>query len=323
MLNIATPSFADVAGLQRLRSDAAREDPKAIEEAATQFEGLVIGMMLKSAREATGEGVFDGPETGQYLELMDQQVALEMARKGGFGLGKWLAAGLKGQSAHSAPEPEALVRDLLVPRTSAAAQTPPALNPLASVEPAPVSDAVLEPRTPDAFVSAVLPHARRAARRLGVAPDLLVAQAALETGWGRAVPKFPDGRPTNNLFGIKADAAWSGEKVAQPTLEYVNGVAERRSEQFRAYPDLAASFDDYARHIAANPRYQSALARGGDAESYVRAVSAAGYATDPDYGDKWLGVWNGSTLRAALDSPRSAPRLNDTLSTAAADGSRQ
>jgi peptidoglycan hydrolase FlgJ len=318
MLSTPNASFADIAGLARVREAASRNDPAAVDEAATQFEALVIGIMLKSAREATGgDGALDGPETQQYLEIMDQQVALDMARKGGLGLGKWLAQSLRERTGASEPK-AAQLADV--------SQRGAALASHADLEPQPRASRVAAsgdgaepaaPLTPLAFVQQLLPHARAAGERLGVPAELLIAQAALETGWGRAAPTDPQGRAANNVFGIKADGSWSGASIARPTLEYVNGVPERSSERFRAYPSLAAGFDDYARLIESSPRYRGALEPGGDPERYVRAVAAAGYSTDPAYGDKWLAVYSGATLHAAFGPPQDSTLRDDITDSAA------
>src|SRR5215831_691019 len=87
----AAPAATDLTGLEQLRQRAAHADPNALKEAAAQFDALFIRMMLKSARAASlGKGIFDSEASSQYLELMDDQVALELARKGGLGFGKML-----------------------------------------------------------------------------------------------------------------------------------------------------------------------------------------------------------------------------------------
>lgn len=284
MLSAPVPtSTIDLNGLEELRHRAAREDPKAIAEAAVQFEALFIGLMLKTARDANlGEGIFDSSETMQYLELMDQQVALELARNGGFGFGKLIVEQLGGEAAELTTSPARLARPH-------APQTP--------VEP-PIE-------TPQDFVSRFLPDATKAAKALGVEPRLLLAQAALETGWGTG-PAHADGTPSNNLFGIKAGGSWRGARVAQWTIEHANGVAERKRDQFRAYPSAAASFADYVQLIGNTPRYAQALEQAHDPEAFARAVTAAGYATDPDYAEKWLSIYHGDRLGGALDGLKAA-----------------
>ncbi|WP_434654705.1 flagellar assembly peptidoglycan hydrolase FlgJ [Chromobacterium violaceum] len=141
-----------------------------------------------------------------------------------------------------------------------------------------------------AFVEEMLPHAQAAAARLGVTPDLVLAHAALESGWGRKPLTRGDGGNSHNLFGIKADARWRGEVAASLTTEFIHGQKQSRVEPFRAYPDYRAAFDDYADLLASNPRYRAALGVGGDARAFAEALARGGYATDPDYAGKLAGL---------------------------------
>ncbi len=274
-----TPSDAyfDLQDLAALRSRARRDDPKVLEAAARQFESLFIRMMLKSMREANlGDPLMDGEGSAFYRDLFDQQLALDMARQGGLGLADALVRQLGRHRSSSTPRPDG--QPLPPRRTEAAAGTPP------------VDEAAVHRGDPQAFVAQLMPLARRAAERLGVAPEVLVAQAALETGWGRHVIRDAQGRSSHNLFNIKAGSGWDGPTVSKRTLEYVDGVARMERAAFRAYPDFAASFQDYAEFIAGRPRYRAALERAGDAAGYMRALAQAGYATDPRYADKVLAI---------------------------------
>lgn len=136
-----------------------------------------------------------------------------------------------------------------------------------------------------AFIDQTLPLARRAGAKLGVAPEVLTAQAALETGWGRSPIRAADGTPSHNYFGIKA-TGWNGAVAQAMTTEVEQGAPVARSEAFRAYASPAQSFDDLARLIGTNPRYQGALNVGADARAYGAALQRGGYATDPAYAEK-------------------------------------
>jgi len=160
---------------------------------------------------------------------------------------------------------------------------------------------------PRAFVEKVWPQAVEASRATGIPARFLVAQAALETGWGKYELKNADGSPSHNLFNIKAGKRWGGDTVSTATTEYSNGVATRESARFRSYGSYADSFRDYARLIGTNPRY-AAVVGEDDATAFARGLQAAGYATDPNYADKLARIINGNTLRTALaaSSARSA-----------------
>jgi flagellar protein FlgJ len=312
----AAPAATDLTGLEQLRQRAAHADPGALKEAAAQFDALFIGMMLKSARAASlGKGIFDSEASNQYLELMDDQVALELARKGGLGFGKLLLeqisprgalamnAGGGDSSSYTSSTQTVASFAARLPAMLRALSAGNAVEPLGAdddataavaTEAAPAGDAV------EHFVRRYLPDATAAARTLGLDPRLLLAQAALETGWGAATPQHPDGRSANNLFGMKAGDGWQGGRVAHWTMEHLGGVTARKREVFRAYDHAADSFADYVDLVGGSPRYAKALAHSSDPEAYARAIGEAGYATDPDYADKWLSIYRGERLGDAL-----------------------
>ena len=156
------------------------------------------------------------------------------------------------------------------------------------------------PGDPVGFVQAMAPHAQAAADKLGVSVRALLAQAALETGWGKHLPHRHDGSSSFNLFGIKAGGGWDGDKVSVPTLEYEDGVAVRKRDNFRAYADPGQAFADYARMLSDNPRYAHALGQGENVAGFAHALSRGGYATDPAYAAKLTAIANSPQMREAL-----------------------
>ena len=147
------------------------------------------------------------------------------------------------------------------------------------------------------FVRQLLPAAEQAAARLGLEPLALVAQAALETGWGQRMFKATSGEQSHNLFGIKANQQWQGKVAVVDTLEYRQGVAQQEKARFRAYDNIEQSLHDYVDLIQSNPRYQAALEVAGDTKAYFQQLQAAGYATDPNYAQKIWSVFQGSTFK--------------------------
>ena len=127
----------------------------------------------------------------------------------------------------------------------------------------------------------------------------MIAQAALETGWGRSELRFADGAPTHNLFGIKAGRNWQGAVAEATTTEYVNGVAQKSVERFRAYASYGEAFRDYANLLASNPRYAEVL-NPQDAAGFARGLQRAGYATDPMYAAKLERIIGGAALRDGM-----------------------
>ncbi len=162
------------------------------------------------------------------------------------------------------------------------------------------------------------PHAERAAREIGVDPDALLAQAALETGWGRSVPCNGQGECSFNLFGIKAGGQWSGATVKVPTLEFESGIPVRKFESFRAYASPADSFRDYAALIGGSSRYANARGAGDDVEAFATALQQGGYATDPNYAQKISAV--ASEVRARSDALKFAAAAPSTTNRVLNDG---
>ena len=145
--------------------------------------------------------------------------------------------------------------------------------------------------SPQAFVTHMAPYARRTANVLGVDPAVLIAQAALETGWGKKVISNAAGN-SNNLFNIKADPSWKGDKMATQTLEYHQGIAVQERAAFRSYDSFDESFNDYAQFLKQNPRYSVALENTQDPKAFIDEIHKAGYATDPRYSEKVMRVFD-------------------------------
>jgi flagellar protein FlgJ len=141
-----------------------------------------------------------------------------------------------------------------------------------------------------AFLESIAPWAREAAGKLGVAPELVSAHAALESGWGQRPLTTAPGTSSHNLFGLKAGAGWEGAVSESSTTEYVNGTALATRARFRAYPDQASAFRDYADMLLSNPRFRGALGAGADARAFAQGLAQGGYATDPAYADKLVRV---------------------------------
>ncbi len=210
--------------------------------------------------------------------MFDKQVALTISQHDDLGIGGILRRQLSGRTAAAAPKAQS------------------ADMPGAERTPAP---------TPAQFVDQVMPSIRRAAESLGVNPMGLLAQAALETGWGRRMPRNADGSSSLNLFGIKAGEEWTGARAIADTVEFSNGMAAPRRSVFRSYDSIEQSVADFARLLKNSPRYQEAVAAGGDIQAYVDGIGKSGYATDPEYANKLNQILNSGVLQAAL-IPRTA-----------------
>jgi peptidoglycan hydrolase FlgJ len=145
--------------------------------------------------------------------------------------------------------------------------------------------------SPQDFIDQLLPYARMAARELGVNPLVLIAQSAMETGWGKRMVSDAQGNSSNNFFNIKANSAWDGDAVEVSTLEYSKGIPRREVAQFRQYSSVAESFQDYVKLLQNSPRYQAAVETAQDAKEFLRELHGAGYATDPLYSQKIISLF--------------------------------
>jgi flagellar protein FlgJ len=271
------PAYTDLAGLSKLKRAAGHDDPAAIRTVAQQFESMFTRMMLKSMRDAIGpDPMFGNDQEQMYQGMADDQLSVQLSKGKGFGLSDMLVRqlqkmGVKGAGAAAAPGAKAVAAYSATERASTTSAT--------------VSDT-----TKTHFVQDLWPQAQEAGQLLGVDPRHLIAQAALETNWGRSMPQDSNGRCSNNLFGIKASAGWSGATVSSDTQEFQGGVATNTSAQFKAYATPAQSFQDYVALLRNNPRYSTALNTGSDVQAFASGLQRGGYATDPDYANKIAAV---------------------------------
>ncbi|MDU0112818.1 flagellar assembly peptidoglycan hydrolase FlgJ [Psychrosphaera aquimarina] len=151
--------------------------------------------------------------------------------------------------------------------------------------------------SPEHFVDSLWQFAKKAASKIGVNPAVIIAQSALETGWGQHIIKDKQGESSFNLFNVKAHRDWDGEKAAQSTLEFEKGVAVRKTEPFRVYNNFTEAFDDFVKFLKSNSRYEGALEKAAEPEQFLQQLQKAGYATDPRYADKIIGILNSSTFK--------------------------
>jgi len=272
-----TRAYGDFAGLEKLKSSARKEDPTAIRQVARQFESLFARMMIKSMRDAIGrDPIFGSDQSQMYQGMFDDQLSLELTRGHGLGLADMLVRQL--QHSGSAPAPAASTAQASSSTVSSTAQA--------------------------SFIREIWPQATQAAQQLGVHPVNLVAQAALETNWGLKLPQDASGRSSNNLFGVKASAAWGGPTVTTDTREFANGASVGTTAAFRAYGSRSQSVQDYVALLRGNPRYAAALNTGGDVQAFAGALQRGGYATDPDYARKVAAV--ADSVRTLLASAPTA-----------------
>jgi len=269
--------YADFQGLAALKSDAKAQAPAALKEAAKQFESLFTQMLLKSMREANqrfGDSMFGSQQGEFYQEMFDDQIAMQLSKGKGLGLADMLIRQLSMAGVPGASTQDGAGSDKVGDSVD---QASPAAG---SATSAPIASSKAD------FIRSMWPHAQKAASEIGVDPHALLAQAALETGWGQSVPSNGNGDSSFNLFGIKAGSQWSGATVNVPTLEFESGIPVRKVERFRSYDSAADSFRDYAALMRDSGRYEDVLGSGANVASFAAALQKGGYATDPAYAQK-------------------------------------
>ncbi len=289
--------YTDFNKTSHLRKGAHERDPETIRKVAKQFESLFIQMMLKSMRDTVPESELFGSHSEKlYRDMYDKQLSLNISTGRGIGLAAAIERQLGGVPVSGQQEPgqrkntiDAYLRRTFQQSVEEGGVVLSSIRPT-RFDAAPLS---MQPehkpgpwQSPEAFIEDVWPYALRASDKLGVDPDVLVAQSALETGWGKHLPLKADGSNSFNLFGIKADHRWDGDSVAINTREYRHGVMQKEQARFRVYDSVSQAFEDYVNFIKSSPRYQKALEHGYDPEAYVRELQKAGYATDPNYARK-------------------------------------
>ncbi|MGH8294100.1 MAG: flagellar assembly peptidoglycan hydrolase FlgJ [Steroidobacteraceae bacterium] len=320
--------LVDGGNLSALKQAAAKDSPQALRAAAKQFESLFVGMVLKSMQQANFKDPLFGSDQGSlYQDMYDDQIAAEISKGKGLGLADMLVQQLRrdqpggaGLSASSKPASEGAQNAMPGSGKGAAAIGGGAKPTAIATTPAGTSQTACPTSAQQAsFARALWPDAQQAARRLGVSPVTLLAQAALETDWGRSVPADASGGTSNNLFGIKAGSAWSGPVLESSTQEYSGGLASTVKAQFRSYGSPSECFQDYVALLRGNPRYASALGTGTDVQAFGSALQRGGYATDPAYARKLTAV--AGTLARTLAPPGASGPLKFAASLPNTSGS--
>lgn len=220
----------------------------------------------------------DSDQTRMFTGMLDSQLSQNMSSKG-IGLADMLVKQLS-RTGLSAPSHQSPVAGSPLPVSSSQ-------NPVSSYQTVP---SAYNATTQQDFVSKMLPHAMQASRASGVPPQLILGQAALESGCGKREIAMADGGNSYNLFGIKAGAGWHGKVAEVMTTEYKNGVPSKQLEKFRAYSSYTEAFNDYAGMLSSNPRYAPVMQQSASPAGMAQALQKSGYATDPNYAEKLVSV---------------------------------
>ena len=331
--------YTDLNSLDKIRQQGLVDELGAIKKAAQEFESFFMNMMLKSMRQASevigGDNPFSSQQEKMYVGMLDEQLSVNLSQGGHLRIADLMVAELT-RAQQVATNSDDISEHLkkIQPLSPDENKSTPSVNieplrvqeqhnqphaikvnhltALSPVEPIaipieeptnfkPTKKALFEHASE--FIETLMPFAKQAAEKLSVDPRLLIAQAALETGWGKFVMHDAAGNPGFNLFGIKAGNSWQGDSIQIETLEVEKQQFKKVSASFRKYKDLAESFSDYVNFIADNPRYREAVQAASQADQYVEQLQSSGYATDPNYASKIMRIFNTEALqKLELDS---------------------
>ncbi|UJX24688.1 flagellar assembly peptidoglycan hydrolase FlgJ [Pseudoalteromonas sp. CF6-2] len=290
-------NFFDLGNLDSLRQSALKNDAssdaskEALKKAAAQFESIFTQMLLKSMRKANEafedkDSPFNTSGVKFFEEMHDQQLSVELSSNGSLGLADLIVQQLSPDGKKFMPG--SVLRtttEFNSDRRASSVEQPDTTT--KAVETTSANEQT-ENRFDDAesFISTVWEHAKNAAEKIGLNPAVMVAQAALETGWGKHIISKADGTSSNNLFNIKSDKSWQGDKASKLTLEFEQGVPVKKQASFRSYQSIKESVHDFVDFLNENPRYQEALENTAEPAAFLDSLQKAGYATDPNYADK-------------------------------------
>ncbi|MBR9805546.1 flagellar assembly peptidoglycan hydrolase FlgJ [bacterium] len=307
-------SVTDLHSLQGITALAESDEGAAFEQVAQQFESFLVRSLMKQMRQSvqavSKDSYLSGPKVMFYQEMLDDQMAVTLSEQGGLGLAEQLQRQLFNEydvetdsSQKQVDNTDRLLHRQHFPNSSEALNVGESL--FSPTNSTPVKEAVgdkavennagaLPDRpdfsSPESFLATLYPEAERAAADLGVPPEVLLAQAALETGWGQHMIRDSRGNDSHNLFGIKADKRWQHDSVNVSTQEYLAGRPVQVKADFRRYEAYADSFSDYVRFVKEQPRYAEAVANVSNPQRYTQALQEAGYATDPQYANKIMRI---------------------------------
>ena len=283
---LLTSAAWDAQSLNELKAKAGQDPAANIRPVARQVEGMFVQMMLKSMREALAkDGVSSSDSTRLYTSMYDQQIAQQMTAGKGLGLAEMMVKQMtEGQAQPADDAPQVPMKFSLETVTSYQNQALTQLVRKAIPRTTESNDEPLSGDSKDFLAQLSLP-AKLASQQSGVPHHLILAQAALESGWGQRQIRRENGEPSFNIFGVKASGSWKGPTTEITTTEYENGEAKKVKARFRVYSSYLEALSDYVGLISRNPRY-AAVTVAATAEQGAQALQNAGYATDPNYARK-------------------------------------
>lgn len=278
----------DAQSLNDLKTKAGQDPQANLRPVARQVEGMFVQMMLKSMREALPkDGIFSSDSTRMYTSLYDQQIAQQMTAGKGLGLADMMVQQMSGGQTPVPPGDQMQQVPMKFDRETINTYQSQAITQMVRKALPKAPESSDEPLSGDSkdFLAQLSLPARLASQQSGVPHHLILAQAALESGWGQRQITRENGAPSFNIFGVKATSSWKGPTTEITTTEYENGEAKKVKARFRVYSSYLEALSDYVSMLSRNPRY-AAVTTAATPEQGAQALQNAGYATDPKYAQK-------------------------------------
>ncbi|MGD9592757.1 MAG: flagellar assembly peptidoglycan hydrolase FlgJ [Candidatus Berkiella sp.] len=299
--HIKSFNYFDMSALSSLKANTEESKDEKLMVVAKQLESVFLELVLKSMHEANSalkSDVYDREQENFYQEMFNKQLALSLSKSGGVGIADVIYNQLKPTAPQSNIMPSQNM-NVSLKTIETKPEAAPTLNvsvvekPLLNDMPEETPTVSLNPESAEyvsTFLDKLLPHAITAAKMIGIDPKVLLAQSALETGWGKHILHNENGDSSHNLFGVKSDKRWEGDSILAQTLEYADSQAQKIKATFKSYSSYKESFLDYI-NLLQNKRYEKALENVHDPKTYLTELHQAGYATDPKYVDKIMAIY--------------------------------
>ena len=322
--------YTNFQGLESLRYDYKAHPDVVKKEVSEQFESLLVQILLKSMRDANKgfeSDLIHSDQSAFYEDMFDKQLTLVLS-KSGMGLAKtiqdFIDRAQTNNDATAVPSPDSVseekkqlllgqpVRDdkqadmdlnqpSKLKQETTNALLPVSLSGKSGLFQPDGGDAVIPFENMTDFIKTLWSSAKEAAHLIGVDPKLLLAQAALETNWGKNIIPQEGGGSTHNLFNIKADSSWRNKSASFTTVEQRDSVLVKESSKFRSYNSFSDSFIDYAAFLKQNNRYTDALKNASDPTKFVQSLQDANYATDTLYSEKIMDIFSSSKFNRVFE----------------------
>ena len=285
-VDFAASTYTDIQGLNSLRQEIKNNPSLAKKGAAKQFEALMVQMLLKTMRESTrslsSEKTAGGDQMAMYEDLLDKQISMSTNN---FGIAEIIEKSLNhAQNIDNAQ-----------------GKTNPISSENKSLPVIKSTDKSHKFTTAESFVNNLWSLAKDAAGVIGLDPKFMLAQAALETNWGKNIINHVTGASSNILFNIKAGSGWQNDSVIAKTTEEEKDNSITEQAKFRSYNSLAESFKDYVKFLQSNERYREALAHTSSPEQFAEQLQKANFATDKNYADKIMKIFNSQKFNALFN----------------------